>query len=78
MAGNFTLSVAERGAKSMIVADTDIPLGEKDAGEMRTAADGKGLALLRLEQLERALSGDGVLKAGDATLTPRKPDWATF
>jgi predicted molibdopterin-dependent oxidoreductase YjgC len=28
MAGNFTLSVAERGAKSMIVADTDVPLGE--------------------------------------------------
>ncbi|MCZ2127377.1 MAG: molybdopterin-dependent oxidoreductase [Anaerolineales bacterium] len=28
MAGNFTLSVADRGAKSMIVADTDIPLGE--------------------------------------------------
>ncbi|HEU4743779.1 MAG TPA: molybdopterin-dependent oxidoreductase, partial [Anaerolineales bacterium] len=28
MAGNFTLSVAERGAKSMVVADTDIPLGE--------------------------------------------------
>jgi formate dehydrogenase major subunit len=28
MAGNFTLSVAERGAKSMIVADTDVPIGE--------------------------------------------------
>ena len=28
MAGNFTLSVAERGAKSVIVADTDVPLGE--------------------------------------------------
>ncbi len=28
MAGNFTLSVAERGVKSMIVADTDVPLGE--------------------------------------------------
>lgn len=28
IAGNFTLSVAERGAKSMIVADTDLPLGE--------------------------------------------------
>jgi predicted molibdopterin-dependent oxidoreductase YjgC len=28
MAGSFTLSVAERGAKSMIVADTDVPLGE--------------------------------------------------
>ena len=28
MAGNFTLSVAERGARSMVVADTDVPLGE--------------------------------------------------
>ena len=28
LAGNFTLSVAERGAASMIVADTDVPLGE--------------------------------------------------
>jgi formate dehydrogenase major subunit len=28
MVGNFTLSIAERGAKSMVVADTDIPLGE--------------------------------------------------
>lgn len=28
MAGNFTLSVAERGARSVIVADTDVPLGE--------------------------------------------------
>ena len=57
---------------------TQILLGGKDAGEMRTAADGKGLALLRLDQLERALGGDGPLTAGDATLTPRKPDWANF
>jgi formate dehydrogenase major subunit len=28
MSGNFTLSVAERGAKSLVVADTDVPLGE--------------------------------------------------
>ena len=28
LAGNFTLSVAERGAASTIVADTDVPLGE--------------------------------------------------
>ena len=28
MVGNFTLSVTERGAMSMIVADTDVPLGE--------------------------------------------------
>ena len=57
---------------------TQVLLGEKDAGELRSALDGKGLALLRLEQLERVLQGDGVLKAGDATLTPHKPDWAAF
>lgn len=28
LAGNFTLSVAERGAASIIVADTNVPLGE--------------------------------------------------
>jgi formate dehydrogenase major subunit len=28
LAGNFTLSVAERGASSLIVADTNVPLGE--------------------------------------------------
>lgn len=57
---------------------TPVLLDGKDAGEMRTAADGRGLALLRLEQLDKALQGEGLLKAGDATLTPRKPDWAAF
>jgi formate dehydrogenase major subunit len=28
LVGNFTLAVAERGAASMVVADTDVPLGE--------------------------------------------------
>jgi folate-binding protein YgfZ len=59
-------------------AGTPILLGDKDAGEMRSASDGKGLALLRLEQLERALKGEGTLTAGDAVLTPHKPDWAAF
>lgn len=57
---------------------TQVLMGDKDAGEMRTALDGKGIALLRLERLDQALSGDGVLKAGTAILTPRKPDWAAF
>jgi folate-binding protein YgfZ len=57
---------------------TQVLLDGKDAGEMRSAADGKGLALLRLEQLDRALKGDGELKAGEAILTPHKPGWAEF
>ena len=57
---------------------TQVLLDGKDAGEMRSAADGRGLALLRLEQLDRALRGEGELRAGDAMLKPRKPDWASF
>jgi hypothetical protein len=41
---------------------------------MRSAGAGLGLALMRLE----ALAKDGPFTAGDARLTPRKPDWAAF
>lgn len=59
-------------------AGTEILLGDKNAGEMRSGFEGRGIALLRLEQAEKALNGEGRLVAGEATLTPRKPDWATF
>jgi hypothetical protein len=42
-------------------------------GEMRSAAGDLGLALVRLEALDK-----GPLTAGGATLTPRKPDWVKF
>jgi len=57
---------------------TQVLLDGKDAGEMRSAAGGRGLALLRLEQLERVLQGKGELRAGEATLKPHKPGWAAF
>ena len=46
----------------------------KDVGTMRSAAGNMGLALLRLDSLK----GAAPLTAGDARLTPRKPDWANF
>jgi folate-binding protein YgfZ len=55
---------------------TPITAGGKEAGVMRSATDGLGLALLRLEALEGDASHP--LTAGDATLTPKKPDWAAF
>lgn len=55
---------------------TAVMLGDKDAGEMRSAAGGKGLAIIRLEQLEAA--GGGSFTCGEANLTPRKPSWAQF
>jgi folate-binding protein YgfZ len=48
-------------------------LGEKQAGEMRSANGELGLALIRLEAL-----GQGVLTSGTARLTPVKPGWAKF
>jgi folate-binding protein YgfZ len=52
---------------------TPVMLGDKEAGEMRSAVDGIGLALLRLEHLEGTPAP--VLRAGEATLTAKKPDW---
>ena len=46
---------------------------DKEMGEMRSAAGDLGLALVRLEALDK-----GPLTAGGATLTPRKPDWVKF
>ena len=57
---------------------TPVTLAGKDVGEIRSARDGKGLALLRLEQVERVLAGDGEFVSGGARLTPRKPDWAAY
>ena len=57
-------------------AGSPIMLGDKEAGEMRSGAEGRGLALLRLESLERLQAG--ALTCGDSRLTPHKPAWAKF
>jgi folate-binding protein YgfZ len=53
---------------------TPVMAGDKEAGEMRSAAGDRGLAMLRLDCLENP----GELRAGDARLTPRRPAWARF
>ena len=52
-----------------------VMLGDKHAGDMRSAHDGLGLALLRLEMAAAAERGEGVLTAGEARLRPYRPDW---
>ena len=42
-----------------------------EVGEMRSGRDGLGLALLRIEAVERG----GPFSCGDATLAPRIPSW---
>jgi len=48
---------------------TPILAGDKEAGEMRSGRDGRGIALLRLD----ALDGGAPLTAGATRLTPRPP-----
>lgn len=56
---------------------TPLLLDGQEAGEMRSASDGLGLAMVRLEYLEK-LGPSGALAAGDSLVRPRKPDWAAF
>ena len=57
---------------------TPLKLGDKDAGEMRSAAGDRGLALVRLDALEEAATRNAVLTADGARVTPEKPDWLTL
>ena len=54
---------------------TPITLGGRDAGEVRSGRGDTAMAMIRLNMLEE---GAGPLQAGEVTVTPRKPDWATF
>ena len=54
---------------------TPVMFGEEEAGEFRSSADGLGLALLKLDLVEKTGAGEKPLTAGDAILRPRKPDW---
>ncbi|GEO38699.1 glycine cleavage system protein T [Skermanella aerolata] len=57
---------------------TTVMLGDKEAGEMRSGSGDRALALLRLEEIERAQAEGLPLLAGDAKLTPVKPSWVNF
>jgi len=56
-------------------AGTPVTLDGKDIGEMRSGRDGAALALLRLEDVQRATESGLSFQAGPAVLTPREPGW---
>ncbi len=72
--------------KRLIPVSIDGPLPEpgatilldgKEAGEMRSGRGNLGIALMRLDALEKAAVG-GEFKSGRSVLMPQKPDWAAF
>lgn len=52
---------------------TPIFSGDVEAGEIRSVQDGRAIALLRIDLAEK-----GGLMAAGTSITPEKPDWATF
>ena len=59
-------------------AGLPVMAGEKQVGTFGSAANGRGLALLRLDRVADALSQDTPLTCGGAALRVVKPDWARF
>jgi folate-binding protein YgfZ len=57
---------------------TPVMAGEKTAGTMGSSAAGRGLALLRLDRVDDALTAGLPLLAGGIPIRPIKPDWARF
>jgi tRNA-modifying protein YgfZ len=55
-----------------------VTAGERQVGRMGSAADGRGLALLRLDRVAEAMSRGEPLLAGGVAIRLAKPDWAHF
>src|SRR5262249_58072622 len=55
-----------------------VSAGEKALGTLGSTAQGRGLALLRLDRTADALAAGEPLIAGDAEMRLVKPSWARF
>jgi folate-binding protein YgfZ len=60
------------------MAGLPVMAGDKEIGMFGSAAQGRGLALLRLDRASDALAAGTPLTAGGVRIQPMKPDWATF
>jgi folate-binding protein YgfZ len=59
-------------------AGAPVTAGDRQLGTMGSAADGRGVALLRLDRVADALSRGERLMAGGTVIHLIKPDWARF
>ena len=57
---------------------TQVTSDGRDAGEVRSLAGGWALALIRRDKLDLSVEQGVPLMAGNATLTPRLPDWQSI
>lgn len=73
-----TRAVPVRYDGSAPEAGAAIMAGQRQVGTMGSAADGRGIALLRLDRVADALSHGEALTAAGVPVRPVKPDWARF
>jgi folate-binding protein YgfZ len=66
------------GDRSLPASGTEITAGGAPVGTLASVNGKLGLALLRLDRAEQALAAGASLKAGDATVRLRRPDWMRF
>ena len=59
-------------------AGTPVMAGDKQVGTLGSTAQGRGLALLRLDRVADALARGVPLTSGGIPIRPVKPDWAKF
>jgi folate-binding protein YgfZ len=59
-------------------AGTPVTAGERPVGTMGSSAQGRGLAMLRLDRVADAFASGTALVAGGVELKPVKPAWARF
>ena len=52
--------------------------GDKTVGSLGSTADGRGVAMLRLDRVADALAAGTPITAGGVPLRVVKPDWARF
>jgi hypothetical protein len=66
------------GADALPASGTQVMAGDKPAGHLGTVAGSSGLALVRLDRIAQARASGTPVTAGEVTLEPRIPDWASF
>jgi tRNA-modifying protein YgfZ len=59
-------------------AGTPVSAGEKAVGTLGSSAQGRGVAMLRLDRVADALAAGVPLTAGGVEMRPVKPAWARF
>ncbi len=57
---------------------TEVTVGERTIGSMGSSAEGRGLALLRLDRVAEAAEAGQPIACGGATLAVVQPSWAPF